>query len=306
MKKTKWISILTALAMTFSVFSLSASSLNLESQEEAMITDKMVFAAEMGKKYETALSRGEITYKTIEEKDELMMQYALASSEEKPVIENLLAECGIFVYTYNEKEEAAISPTSIWYPDSQANDVYIAAPQIYFDSEQNTWTVTCSGQWKNDNWRPYLPATTGNLGNVDAFGIGYTNAQTPYRSYVIRASASLMDQNNENRVTTTNRSDGDGSKGFGFRLQDKVLCPLFSDVLYVGYKWYGSCTYDANFATYDAVATAYYTHTYSTASITSIKFGIDGKNAGVEVVVANEEVSFTGFGPDTPLNNYGK
>ena len=50
MKKTKWISILTALAMTLSVFSLSASSLNLEIQEEeAMITDKMVFAAEMGK-----------------------------------------------------------------------------------------------------------------------------------------------------------------------------------------------------------------------------------------------------------------
>ena len=56
MKKTKWISILTALAMTLSVFSLSASSLNLEIQEEeAMITDKMVFAAEMGKKYEAAV-----------------------------------------------------------------------------------------------------------------------------------------------------------------------------------------------------------------------------------------------------------
>lgn len=304
MKKTKWLSILTALAMTFSVFSLSASSLNLEIQE-AVITDKMVFAAEMGKKYEAASSKGEIVQSDIASRDELMMQYMFASEEEREEISELLEQRGVYVYSVGENaasvtnEEPSVSPTSIWYPTSGSGDVEMQAPIIYYEAWEDSWTVTCGGQWKNDNWRPYLPGTTGNLGDVDAFGVGYTNTQTPYRSYVIRASASLMDQNNENRVTTTNRSDGDGSKGFGFRLQDKVLCPLFNDVLYVGYKWYGSCTYDAKFSTYSGVATAYYTHTY-----TATEFDIVRKNAGIGITVANKTMSFTALSTDTPLPAY--
>lgn len=50
-----------------------------------MITDKMVFAAEMGKKYEAALSRGEIVQSDIASRDELMMQYMFASEEEREV-----------------------------------------------------------------------------------------------------------------------------------------------------------------------------------------------------------------------------
>ena len=93
---------MTALAMTFSVFSLSASSLNLEIQEEAVITDKMVFAAEMGKKYEAALSKGEIVQSDIASRDELMMQYMFASEEEREEISKLLEQRGVYVYSVSE------------------------------------------------------------------------------------------------------------------------------------------------------------------------------------------------------------
>mgnify|MGYP006973104394 CR=1 FL=1 len=107
-------------------------------------------------------------------------------------------------------------------------------------------------------------------------------------------------------VSTNNRSDGDGSIGFRFRLQDKVShLPVLGNYLYVGCKWSGSCTYDAKFSTYSGVATAYYTHTYSTATIDNVKFGIDGKSGGVDVVVSNKEVSFTAYSNDTPLRAYG-
>ncbi|MBS6447618.1 MAG: hypothetical protein KH382_08545 [Clostridiales bacterium] len=314
MKKTKWISILTALAMTLSVFSLSASSLNLEIQEEeAMITDKMVFAAEMGKKYEAALSKGEIVQSDIASRDELMMQYMFASDEEREEISELLEQRGVYVYSVGENaasvtnEEPSVSPTSIWYPTSGSGDVEMQAPIIYYEAWEDSWTVTCGGQWKNDNWRPYLPGTTGNLGDVDAFGVGYTNIKSSYNSYVIRSCGYLTDQNGNNMVSTNNRSDGDGSIGFGFRLQDKVshLPSLLGEYLYVGYKWYGSCTYDAKFSTYSGVATAYYTHTYSTATINSVKFGVNGKIGGVEVDISNKEVSFTAYSNDTPLRAYG-
>lgn len=166
--------------------------------------------------------------------------------------------------------------------------------------------MTCGGQWKNDNWRPYLPGTTGNLGNVDAFGVGYTNIKTSYNSYVMRSCGYLTDQNGNNMISTDNRSDGDGSMGFGFRLQDKVVyLPVLGDYVYRGYQWYGSCTYDGRFSTYSGIATAYYTHTYSTATINSVKFGVEGKLGGVEVDISNKEVAFTAYSSDTPLRAYG-
>lgn len=100
------------------------------------------------------------------------------------------------------------------------------------------------------------------------------------------------------KVTTNNRSDGDGSLGFGFRLQDRQLStPTFTT--YIGHIWYGACTYDEQFASFDAVATGFYTHTYSSATITDVTFGVQGKNAGVNVVLSDMKKGFTGYGADT-------
>lgn len=93
--------------------------------------------------------------------------------------------------------------------------------------------------------------------------------------------------------------------GFGFRMRDKVITPSLSTVLYVGYQWYGSCTYDASFSSFEGVATAYYIHTYSTSNIDGIEFGLDGKTAGVQFDISEEELSMTAYSSDTPMNQYG-
>ena len=88
--------------------------------------------------------------------------------------------------------------------------------------------------------------------------------------------------------------------GFGFRLQDKQFStPTFTT--YVGYIWYGACTYDSQYASFDAVATSYYTHTYSTATINGVSFGVQGKSAGVTVDVSKQSKSFTGYSIDTVI-----
>lgn len=100
---------------------------------------------------------------------------------------------------------------------------------------------------------------------------------------------------------TTNRSDGDGALGFGFRLQDYIFDKsiIGSNKGYVGYKWAGDVTYDDCFGSYSFIATSYYIHTYSTATLDSITFGIQGKQAGLNIIINNSINSFTGFSNDT-------
>ena len=42
-----------------------------------------------------------------------------------------------------------------------------------------------------------------------------------------------------------------------------------------------------------------YIHTYSTATLDSITFGIQGKQAGLNIIINNSINSFTGFSNDT-------
>lgn len=146
---------------------------------------------------------------------------------------------------------------------------------------------------ENSNWMDSLK--TGNVGGQDGFGVGYTNIGSSYKSSVVSVSAAIRDQSGTISKTTTNRSDGDGSKGFGFRLQDYVTSDGNS---YVGYKWSGSCTYDSNFGSYSGIATGYYLHTWSSTSINSVSFGIEGKTAGIDIEFSSTANSFTAFGSD--------
>lgn len=123
-----------------------------------------------------------------------------------------------------------------------------------------------------------------------------------YSSYVIRSSSYITDQYDSRTVSTSYRSDGDGSKGFGFRLQDYAYISPYDT--YVGYKWYGSCTYDTWFGNYSGVATAYYIHTWSSAHINSITFGVEGKTAGVSMDIENRDKSFPAYSFDKTFGVY--
>lgn len=73
---------------------------------------------------------------------------------------------------------------------------------------------------------------------------------------------------------------------------------------YVGYEWYGTCTYDSWFGSYSGVATAYYIHTWSSATINSISFGQQGKVAGISVSITNQQNSFIGYSSDRTFGVY--
>ena len=211
--------------------------------------EKMSFAEEMDKVYEKALADGVIKNNNREAIDLLMERATFAKDEaQQEEIRQELAQYGTYIY---EVEEVSLPSCNT------SDDVTLYTPMVFYQAWEKTWTVTCGGNWKSTSWRKRV--FIGEVGD-DAFGVKYSDSTQAYRSYVVRAFAYLADEDMEKKVTTYYRSDGDGSKGFSFRLQDYTYFVPFKTG-YVGYKWYGSCTYDSGFGSYDGVATAYYAPT---------------------------------------------
>ena len=211
---------------------------------------KTSFAEEMDKVYEKALADGVIKSGNQEAIDLLMERATFAKDEaQQEEIRQELAQYGTYIY---EAEEVS------WASCNTSDDVTLYTPMVFYQAWEKTWTVTCAGNWKSASWRQR--AFIGEVGDDDAFGVKYSDSTQVYRTYVMRTSAYLADEDTEKKVTTYYRSDGDGSKGFRFQLQDYTYFIPFKTG-YVGYKWYGSCTYDSGFGSYDGVATAYYAPT---------------------------------------------
>lgn len=296
MKKVISIVLTLVLLLSMSVSAVAAEN-SFDSEVDTVSiylnsTEKMSFANKMDAIYADALSNGEIKSGTREELDTLMEKATFATTEvEKENIRQELAQYGVYMYD---------SPV-IAQPRSGTGDVTMATPIVFYESWEKTWTVTCGGNWKNTNWAEQI--LVGDVGGDEAFGVGYTNSSNTYKSSVVRASAYITDSANNKMVSTSNRSDGDGSKGFGFRLQDYIYNTSTTSE-YVGYKWYGTCTYDADFGTYNGVATAYYVHTYSKAEISGVSFGIEGKTAGVSVDISSKSYSFTAYSNDKTFGVY--
>lgn len=191
-------------------------------------TDKLTFAKEMDELYaKQSLLRSSPT-PTREIVDALLLQVPNATPEEKAAINAELETYGVY-----EFEAPVIESVSTCATDS--GDVALDTPTIYYESWSKNWSVTCGGHWKNNEYGD----SAGNVGGADGFGVGYTNSSNKYSSKVMSASAYMTDVNSNYRASTSNRSDGDGSKGFGFRIQDH-----WKSGYYVGHKWSGLCTYD--------------------------------------------------------------
>ena len=252
--------------------------------------DKMTFAQKMDAKYTLGLSEGLIQTTSEEDIDALIEAVTFATGAERELLKEELATYGVYVYDTDTR-------SSTMQPRSTGSDVTVLAPTVIYDAILRQWTVTCGGNWKNNNWNEAV--VNGNIGGVDAFGVGYTNTSGTYNSYVVDAMAYITDQNQTTTVRTENRSDGDGQKGFGFRLQDYK-----TNGQYVGYKWYGSCTYDYRFGSYSGIATGYYVHTYSQGNVSAVTFGAGGMSAVVDFTISNEDYSFPAYGDDTPFGVY--
>lgn len=257
-------------------------------------TEKVQFAEEMDRLYAMqTLSKNTIT-PTRETVDRLLLQIPNATPEERVAINEELASYGVYEFNAPIIERPNTRATD-------SGDVVLDAPTIYYEAWSNNWSVTCGGHWKNKEYGD----TVGNVGGADGFGVGYTNCSNSYSSKVVSASAYMTDNSNSNSESTSNRSDGDGSKGFGFRIQDHWVLGTTN---YIGDKWSGVCTYDSWFGNYNGVATAYYIHTYDSAAISGVNFGVEGKtagvSAGVSVTITNEEKSFIAFSSDKSFGVY--
>lgn len=182
---------------------------------------------------------------------------------------------------------------------TENGDVTINTPTIYYNAWEPSWTVTCSGEWKNDDWKNDK-SSAGNVGGLDGFGVGYYNTSGTFDSLVLRVSAYMSNglSGNSYRYSSTNvRSDGDGKRGFGFQIQDKVES-VSGSYTFIGKEWYGDCTYDYDFTYYNGIATAYYVHTWNTATLTGVSFGIGVDQVALGFNIQNEEHSFKGYSND--------
>lgn len=292
-----FLSLMLLVVMVIPVSAAETSAPVLDSASIYMdANSKTTFAKQMDAKFATDLQNGSVKKGTVEEIEDLMRQSTFATGLEKERINQKLENFG--VYEYNPD----LSPSTTIVPYSGSNDVTLTRPTIFYESWENTWTVTCGGNWKNDNWDEQI--LLGNIGGYDGFGVGYTNTTKPYQSSVIRSSGYIANEDFSASVSTSNRSDGDGSKGFGFRLQDYTRYNNDATLGYVGYQWYGSSTYDSWFGSYSGIATGYYIHTWKSTSLTSVKFGVSGKTAGIDATLNSSSNSFTAYSSDKTFGVY--
>lgn len=284
-RSLKVISVFLSLVLAVSGFTVFTSAAKPEN-------DKAVFARTMEKKYSSDLKAGRIKKASTEEIEDLRIKYTFASADEKSQIAAEMEKYGTYVYKPFDSTNNTVSILSCG-----SEDVTLEVPTIFYEAAPNVWVISFGGHWHNYDWTTGAPLLDGNVGGPDAFGVGFTSTSGSYISYVVGSYARIWDQNDDHYISTNNRSDGDGSKGFGFRLQDEVI-RVFD---YMGYYWYGSCTYATGFSSYDGIATAYYIHTYKEAFINSITFGIEGENAGISFSITNQAQSFPAYSNDTPF-----
>lgn len=250
--------------------------------------DKHAFAAEKEREY--AQNTNAQVNSAIDQQDKIDQLILRAASSSNPsevtAIQKELEMFGVYLYKSGTDAPSTRSSNS---------DVNISAPDIYYNTGENTWTVATGGYWRNDEWKRDH-GVAGTVGDPDAFGVGYSNVSGTYSAHIVRQTASINNGktgSDYEGILTSNRSDGDGQNGFGFRLQDEViLSNVFGSLEYIGAKWAGACTYDYDFAEYNGNAYSYYVHTYRSCTISELEFNITNPPAVTFSISSTED----GFG----------
>ncbi len=184
------------------------------------------------------------------ELDEMLEHYMFSENlvyEEQEEIRKELNEHGIYPFVVISTEKL-----NFYMPYTK-----VLRPQIFYNANDGSWIVTCGGYYNIDKGDLTNKILSGDVGEKEYFGVRFTETTGNYDSYVLRSVANLTDQEQKEKTETTSRADGDGSFGFSFELQDYV----YYTTNYVGYRWYGACTYAAGFENFGGNVTAIYEHT---------------------------------------------
>lgn len=262
------------------------------------------------------MEKAENSTKRITKKSQDEIDYILARMTSEGVNQDVIAKevekYGIYKLEIpNEVKGDYVNSLS-----TDNTDVTMTDPAVYYDYNKKQWVVVGGGYWHSNDWLQYVPAiwtggghegSTVDVGGRDGFGLGYTNTSGTYNTLVKSVYAYISDGLG-NESYTKNRSDGDGRKGIGFEIQDKLRArkkvgtywpPDTSEFSYIGKHFAGLARYNSNFANYDGIATTYYIHTYESASIQSVDFGVQGQSAGVKATLINKQYSFPAYSDDT-------
>ena len=234
--------------------------------------EKLDFIAEKQVEYGELIEAGEAIDYDFEVVNELTLRAGCAAEEERQVINQQLERYGVYEFPTEIVSAGGIMPMA------DGSDVKINNPIVYYYLVSDRWSVTTGGYWLTGNYDNSIILSGQDVGGLDGFGVAFTESAN-YNSSVVSVSARLETSSGE-KVTTSNRSDGNGREGFGFKLQDKYM-RVDEAYKYLGYTWYGICYYDSDFASFSTTATSYYIHTYDKAYIDSITFSVDGEKAGL-------------------------
>lgn len=296
--------ILSAILVFILVFSLPMTNVYAESQKTY---DGVKAKNELVKLAEQKVKSGNIIKKSTGEINQMLLRLASEGVSEDTMAKEM-EKYGVF--KLNTPKEQMVTLTNV-----DQSDISMSTPMIYYDSNTSEWVVVGGGYWITNDWLEHVPSLWPglglegeiyNVGNTNGFGVGYTSTSGTYNSKVNSVYAYMSDGEGH-EVYTTVRADGDGSKGFGFRLQDYIrlkkdmglICEKTTEYFsYIGKHFAGLARYDSKFSSYDGVATSYFVHTYSSASISSVKFGVSGKTAGIDFTITNEQYSFPAFSND--------
>ena len=186
---------------------------------------------------------------------------------------------------------------------SQSGDVPLNNVTTFYDSTANEWYLAGGGTW-GTGWLNDVPlislpivGSMHNIGGNDGVGIKIYNTSGTYNTYVKRSQLYYSDGTND--YYNYNPTIYDGQQGAYFQFQDKVVVESV-DYPSVYYRYIGkhfavTIVYDGNFTNFHGYARTQYNHTWSSAQITAVNFGVDGDKVKFSVGIQNSTHSFECF-----------
>lgn len=209
--------------------------------------------------------------------------------------------------TKNELESMGVYKLECEYVENSSNirsseeaDVPLSNVTTFYDSTANEWYLAGGGTW-GSGWLEDIPAISSpivgsmtNIGGKDGVGIKLYNTSGTYNTYVKRSQLYYSDGVDD--YYNYNPTLYDGQQGTYFEFQDKVVVESVQyptvNYRYIGKHFSVTIVYDGNFTNFHGYARTQYVHTWSSAQITEVSFGINGDATKFNITVAPEVKSF--------------
>lgn len=158
---------------------------------------------------------------------------------------------------------------------SQPSNVTLNNAAIMYNGGTGQWWVGGGGYWNSDAaW--YADSNgTGNVGGYDGIGVKLYNTSGTYNTQVIESYAYISNGMGFSGYVY-NPSISDGRQGAFFEYQDETAYHPdgYNSRCYMGRHFSCTIKYNSNFTNFNGYARTAYAHTWSSADISSIGFGL--------------------------------